>query len=433
MSADLFASRRGRVAVAGAIALLFFALRVALLFARDPFFDELYTRWISARSFGGILEALRHDSGPPLYYFIAKLFPSIPALRFFSLACSTAALFLLLRFERIGNARFLAAALLAVYPPAVLLSVDARSYALAALLLAIGVLAIDRDRPLLAVAMLVLAAYTHYYAVLFLPLLLVRRWLLSFVVACALFAPGLWLATHQPREATAWLAQSPFDGLVNVSFAGRYVEALFQPAPLWLVAVAWIALAIACARSMRFAWAVLVPIAGVLAFGLAGRPIYFPMRFESVIAVPLVLWTASSLERWRPAVRRVLFATLMMIGLVVCWVGILDHMRRPLDPYRTAARIAAKSASRPIVASGYAWLEVASTGRQPIAFPPEQAEHPGWRTRTPADAATLPAGELVWVGEIEGPELAVIRKGRRVRPIFVDRGVAVLLVGPKPM
>ncbi|HKO58823.1 MAG TPA: hypothetical protein VJ276_23350 [Thermoanaerobaculia bacterium] len=435
---DLLASRRGRTLVAAGIALLFLALRLALLFAREPFFDELFTRWIAAKSFAGILEALRHDSGPPLYYFVAHLIRSITLLRFFSLLCATAAFLLVLR------RNLAAAALLAVYPPAVLLAVDARSYAMAALLLTIAVLAIDADRPLLATVALVLACYTHYYAVLFLPLLLVRRWFLSFALACALFVPGLLLALRQPREATAWLAESHFDSLINVSFAGNYAEALFAPAPPWLVVVALLVLVVACSPSSAlrapspriggekaleepsprvrgFAAAVLIPIAGAIAFGLFGRPIYFPMRFESVIAAPLVLWTAFSLERWQPAVRRILFAALMLIGLVVTWRGIIDHVRRALDPFRAAALVAARQPG-PLVASGYAWLEVASTGREVIAWPPEQAKHPGWRAR--AQEGTLPAGTFIWVGEVGAPEL----RHRKVRPIFVDRGVAVLRV-----
>src|SRR5436190_1757118 len=64
------------------LTLLFLAPRLALLFTRQPFFDELYTRWIGAKSFGGIVAALHYDSGPPLYYFLVHLLgdPSVPLL-----------------------------------------------------------------------------------------------------------------------------------------------------------------------------------------------------------------------------------------------------------------------------------------------------------------------------------------------------------------
>ena len=53
-------------AVPAAILLLFFLPRAVLLFVRQPFFDELFTRWISAKSFGGIVdvEAALPESTP---------------------------------------------------------------------------------------------------------------------------------------------------------------------------------------------------------------------------------------------------------------------------------------------------------------------------------------------------------------------------------
>ena len=54
----------------------------------------------------------------------------------------------------------------AVFPPSVLFAVDARAYALCALFITIGVLYEKVD----AIAF-VLAAYSHFYGVLFFPLL----------------------------------------------------------------------------------------------------------------------------------------------------------------------------------------------------------------------------------------------------------------------
>jgi len=358
---------------------------------------------------------------------------SVLAARLISLACATVSFVLILRAERLGNLRFTAAALLAVYPPAVLMAVDARAYAMAAMFVTMAILwSAAAEPPLWKAALaLVAAAYAHYYAVLLFPLAV--KWRRN-VLLLALFLPGFLLALHQPREATGWLTTTHFDALRNLSFAGFYAEALFKPAPIALVIVALIVLAAAVARSFRFAPAVLIPIAGAIVFGLAGRPIYFPMRFESVIAPPLVLWAASSLDRWQPKVRRMLAAALLLIGVVVTWMGIVDHLRRPLDPTRSAALYVSRLQGMPIVASGYAWLEVASaTGREPIAFPPQQAEHPGWRHRLTlaearAAAKALPSGPFLFVGEASTPELAAIRELRPARPIFIDRGIVVLNV-----
>src|SRR5947207_4336674 len=76
------------------IVALFLAARIPLLFVRQPFFDELYTRWIAAKSFAGIVDALRYDSVPPLFSFVVHLFPSGPLL---SLLFAAAAVLVILR------------------------------------------------------------------------------------------------------------------------------------------------------------------------------------------------------------------------------------------------------------------------------------------------------------------------------------------------
>src|ERR1019366_9717324 len=107
---------------------LFLALRVPLFIYREPFFDELFTRWIAGKSFAGILAALRLDSGPPLYYFVVHAIgdPSIVATRVLSLICAAVSIVVILRATRWAPA---AALLLAVFPPAVLFAADARAYA----------------------------------------------------------------------------------------------------------------------------------------------------------------------------------------------------------------------------------------------------------------------------------------------------------------
>ncbi|HUJ13237.1 MAG TPA: hypothetical protein VL284_05530 [Thermoanaerobaculia bacterium] len=396
------------------IVALFFVLRVPLLLVRAPFFDELFTRWIAAKSFGGILAALRHDSGPPLYYFLVHLAgdPSIAALRGMSLLFATIALAALL-----VRKHLVAAALLAAFPPAVLLSVDARSYALCAMFVTIGVLALAEERAYVAAIAFVLAAYSHYYGALFFPLLPFagyrfpssprnRRqangnWL-AFGLAIVLFSPGVWLALHQPRESVAWIGASP-----------RWPEALFAQPPLWLLIVAALLFFLAAYPWNRFTLMTLVP----LAIALVVR-IYFPLRFESVIAAPLVLWLATS-------ARRILIAPLIAVGIAICAIGIIDHAHRPVDDYRAAAEFV-RNVPGPIVASGYLYLETISL-RPAIAFPPEQAEHPGWRA-TAAATDDLPRGAFVWIGERYAPELRLIERSRRVTPLYLNGRAAVVRV-----
>ncbi len=367
--------------------ILFFAARIPLLYLRQPFFDELFTSWISAKSFAGILEALRYDSGPPLYYFIVHV---VGHPRGLSLLFATIGFIALLRARGYG-----AALLLAVFPPAVLFAVDARSYALCAMFVTLGVLALERDRPYRAALAFVAAAYSHYYGVLFFPL--VRR--VRPALLLALFLPGLWLALHQPREAMNWMQH----------FA--YPDALFARPPVALIVL----IALLCVWAGFSRPDRLKPVHTqkhllnfVLPYVLS-LPIYVPLRFESVVATPLLLWLTST--------KRVI-----LFGLAACFatwtlIGIVDHAHRPIDDYRDAA-MHLSDAKEPVVASGYLYLETALL-RPVTAFPQEQAQHPGWRA-VAAAGSELPKGTFLWIGERNAPELSIIRQTRSVQPLYVN-------------
>jgi hypothetical protein len=426
------------------IGAIFLGTRVPLLLVRDPFFDELFTRWIAGKSFAGILSALRHDSGPPLFYFLVHLLgdPSVVATRVLSLLFATIAIVLMLRSRGGGSPATLAVILLAVFPPAVLFAVDARAYAMCAMFVTIAVLAIDEDRPVAAALALAAAAYSHYYGVLFFPLLLIgpaaellrlrsgqaaavqpaspfgfaqgrrRRYtrLGSLALASFLYLPGFWLALHQPAEARAWMSMI-------------WPDALFVRPPLALAIMGAVAFALSV-RVNRYMAMVFVPL--VIAIGLR---VYVPMRFEAVLAVPLVLWVAESLRRNR--FRLALMTAL--IGIAATWsaLGIIDHAHRPPDPYRQAAVWVAGSipASQTVVASGYCYLETLMNGHTNVAaFPPEQGEHPGWRA-LPRLEVPAPPGAFYWIGERGAPELGILLRQRRViKPLFVNDRAMVALV-----
>lgn len=421
---------------------LFFLLRVLLLIARDPFFDELFTLWMVRQPFGRIIPNLLHDSGPPLYYFLAR-FDSLLVLRLMSLAFATA------QFALVIRRSVLAALLLAVYPPAVLLAIDARSYALCALFVTIGVLAIADGRRMVAAIALVVGAYAHYYGVLFFPLLLtgvrrpelpavrsfadLRRFVQPFVVAVVLFVPALILALHQPRDATRWIGEALYAPLTNVSMGGFYPYWVFRAPPAGLIVIALVVLVIAVARSWDYAPAVVLPILFAIAFHLAGRAIYFPLRFESVIAAPLMLWCASSLARYPVPWRQAIAGALLLTGLVTVYIGILDHITRPLDPRQLAVIELAKIVrpNEPIVASGLCYLVATMRLDRPVeAWPPEQAAHPGWRTYSRPDPRTLPRGEFIWIGEMVAPDLQILQEARPLRPLFISDRVLIARAAP---
>ena len=402
------------------ILLLFAAARVPLLIVRAPFFDELFTRWIAGKSFAGILAALRHDSGPPLYYVLVHLLgdPSVIATRVLSLVCAAVAIILILRKTDVTPAL-----LLAVFPPAVLFAVDARAYALCAMFVTMAILAIDDDRPFVAALTLVAAAYSHYYGVLFFPLLLMRsaggppavppaarRRFYALALAVTLYIPGFWLALHQPSEARAWMT-------------ANWPDALFIRPPMALAIIGAVALALSL-RVNRYLVMVLVPL--ILAIALR---VYVPMRFEAVIATPLALWLAESLRLNR--YRLMLTTALMTIAILWTTLGIIDHTNRPPEPYRQAANWIAVNVppNQLVIASGYCYLETIMNGHQlVIAFPHEQGEHPGWRA-LPRTGVPIPQGAFYWTGERGAPELRIlIREHRIIQPLFINDRAMVALV-----
>jgi hypothetical protein len=425
-------NRQTLLAIAAVV--VFFLVRLALLIVREPFFDELFTVWMARRPVGTIFPALLQDSGPPLYYLIARI-PDVIALRVASLLIATITLALILTRKSLGDARYLGALLLAIYPPAALFAVDARAYSLCGLFVALGAISVHERRPAAAAGSFLLAAYTHWYGALFLPLVLLsgpkRKTMTVLAIAAVAFLPGLYLASRQPPQATAWLAdQNPFAALGTFMFAGPSAGALFAGPPLVVLVVSMIALIVAGARSWTFLPMVVVPVLFAIAFALAGRTVYFPMRFESVLAVPLVLWLATSLAAWAPRYRIVLCAVLCACGAVAIAMGVLEHARRPRDPYREAAIVLRQSAkpNERIVASGFLYLEATEQlGVTRVqAFPAEQGRHPGWRVAQLSNEP-LPQGEFIWIGERAAPELSALRQ-RRVRVLFKNDRAFILRV-----
>jgi hypothetical protein len=181
---------------------------------------------------------------------------------------------------------------------------------------------------------------------------------------------------------------------------------------------------LASLRINRYLFMVIVPLILAIASG-----VYVPMRFEAVIAAPLVLWLAASLRK--NGFRLALMTALVGVGIAWSTLGIIDHSNRPLDSHRQAARWVSANiaANQNVVASGYCYLETLMNGHSRVtAFPPEQAEHPGWRAR-PQAGLRSPAGLFFWTGERNAPELAVfVRDRRRIQPLFINDRAMVALV-----
>jgi hypothetical protein len=471
-------SRPFRLIAASAAAGVFIALRLLQLAWRPPFFDELFTVWIARLGPGAMLEALARDSGPPLYYLVVRLVtagdPAVFSARLVSLAAASALLALILLSRRLGNAAGVAALLLAVFAPHVHFSTEARAYALAGALAGAGCLALagwaagGRRASLVAgTGLLVAAGASHYYGVLFFPIPLAlgllartRRPVLEGALASAAaglaFLPGFLLALRQPSEAIAWMrlvgrGPSPLDPLRQLAFVADYPAVFIAPPPQGLHLAALLLTAVVVAAGARSAearrWGVitLVPVALAVAFGALGWNVYFPVRFEAVVAAPLVCWLAVSLLGIpRKGIRAALTILLLSGGLVSSYLGIMTSLSKRPDPWREAASFVHRTIpeSIPVVASGYAYLEVLAqrdaAWKPPVhGFPRRIEEHPGWTApASDADAtsalATLPPLPFVWVGERSSVEHRALVRAYRLRPLLAGRGILVAEATQRP-
>jgi hypothetical protein len=251
----------------------------------------------------------------------------------------------------------------------------------------------------------------------------------------------------QPRASMQWNVEgNPFGPFTNLPFAAPYPATLVPPPPMLLIVAALVVFAFAVMktfrspRASRFAVMTLLPAVVVSIAVMSGRRIYFPVRFESVIAVPLLLWLATAVQTHTRTARRLLVAAMVVIGLTVAFHSAAQYNDDQIDPFRSAA-LAAKehlAPDTPIVASGYLYLETISA-RTPAwnppvaAFPHEQAAHPGWRAqvapetlRAERDLLLARTRTVVWIGESSAPELQTLAEVCEGHLLYNNAYVAIV-------
>jgi hypothetical protein len=423
-------------AVAGALlARAFYAL------VRPAWFDETFTLWISRQPPARLLESLRLDSGPPLFYLLEKPFAVLegalgpaPTARLLPYLAA-AALFALAAVRRFSAGRAFPW-LLAACPLLAFYSAEARAYALLAALSLALFLATARARPGRASSAAAAAAtaallYTHYLGVLVvagsMALCLLRgrrRRLWPQAAGAALFLPWLPVLLRQPRAAVAWnstpLAESLGQSLAHLGFWGPpppYFGSWQPPAPWVGMALGAILLGgtVAAARrrtaiqdALFFA---LLPLAAAAAAGPWHR-VYFPARTE-MAALPVLLWAFARAARRSRAVRAGAAAA--------CALGLFAIARaaaRPPapPPYEVTAALVRRQA-RPgdlVVAAQAEYLPLRLSrdrGRLAadlVGVPSDVERHPGWfgfgppehpaaeRRRIDLAAARVPPGARIF-------------------------------------
>jgi hypothetical protein len=399
---------------AACIVALAAALRLIPFLARPLWYDEIFTVWAARLAPSRLIEVLRLDSGPPLFYLLCRplvlaaerLHGSDLLARLPSLAAGLAVLLAAAALpERDSRLRFLALA--AVSPLLILYAAEARPYALLGLeglVLFLLVLRAPQTRGRLAGAAALSAAalYTHYLALFLVAALAVvalargrRRPAGALLAGAVLFTPWLQVLGGQPAAATAWM-QEPLSGSVagflsTLGGAGRLPVPFGEPLPAMLVwagaaigILATAGLASAPAQSAaRDAGAVsLLALLAILAAG-ALRPIAFAGRSELAV-LPIWLWglaEASTVSR----LARAAAAAVAVASAIACVLALAGLPREAPGYSDFASRLAREARAGDVVfAGGSFYLPArlaADRGALPsrlFALPAALESHPGW-------------------------------------------------------
>ena len=397
------------------------AARLWLLVARPLWHDELFTVWASRLSLPALIDALRRDSGPPLFYLLEK--PLVRLADAFSLpdnlarvpswiaAASLAACAMSL--PR-GPSRHRFALLCAAAPLLLLYGAEARAYALLALLDLVVFLLLLRGaetpaRLALGGAAAAAALAMHSLALLFVGAAVVvalarRRWrsVATLGAAGVLFSPWIPVLLRQPPEAIAWIREpalvSAGGFLSALGGAGRLPPNFGVALPPALV----LAGALVAAAALLFTWRsgepdaraaeamALLTLAGVAALSFI-RPAAFAGRTEMAVLGVWLWGVANAGVRSRPA--RACAAAVIVVSAFSA--ALVLSSAPPPSPYADAvAALASRLQPGDGVVAGTGFYLPARLSadrgriRGPLAgYPADMALHPGWFTpRAPTDA-----------------------------------------------
>jgi mannosyltransferase len=342
--------RRSDAAVMAVVTLAAALARIPGLGRRGLWVDEAFTAIAASVSPAALVDLLRHDSGPPLYYLLVHAVTLVAgtgeaALRAPSAAAGIAGALVVAHVARrlgagaIGS--LLAGLMLALSPLLVHHAQDARYYAFLPLVAALALWSLEdairssasrsarrvRLRWVALAALFTLGAYLHTYGLLLVPAALayaigrgVRSWrplVLASLAALVLYLPWIPVLVEQVRfGATEWAARTfhplaPLASLEAFVPGGRApAHVLLPPGPIPPVGVAAVGILLAAGaiggtirsrerRSLVAAPALfsLVPMMLVWLVSLAARPIYVVGRADLLFLPGLVTALAVGLSR----------------------------------------------------------------------------------------------------------------------------------------
>ena len=421
------------------------ALRIGLMFDRELSFDEAATAFFARLTMADLWgDTGRLETNPPLFYMIAAALErmGLPAeyFRLASIAADVASIGLAALLARRFSNRFSAVAvawLVATSPVMVDVSVEARAYAmlamlgLAGVLLAVRVLDAGRRRDLVLLVLVEIAAlYTHNTAVIMLAALngmallawagrpsldmrLARRWVAAQAVVAVAWLPWLPVVFGQAVDDLAqfWIPRPDLAGLryemqkiigqPMVRWSQPWVDVVFLAGSALGLAGLW-----AGARRDR-------ALAVGLAFLLAGVPVatwlisqWRPLMNGRVLLwlVPLYLVLVAIALAWRPR-----WTAGLLVALVVLQLSTFPAWRaaRPGENWRDVAAMleaGMREGDALYVSTAPAILLLTHHGWQPAGHPLYGQTEGRWYRRFPGTilapdgvAAALGTSRRLWI------------------------------------
>jgi hypothetical protein len=418
-----------------------FMLRVLWLARDELWFDEAFSALIAVQSPGAIVDELRRDSSPPLYYFLLHFWQTAvgaepAALRAVSVACGIVAIYQVAALGRIlfgARVGLQAALLLGLSPLHIYYSREARPYSLLIVFVLWSLTSLamlrqgDHSRTRVALFCLatVCAAYTHNYGLLLLLVLAVwiaRGWVpvMPGCVAAAIvllaYAPWLYVLLQQVAMGAAgwvariWESTPPALALLK-SFAAFCIGGaapdyilLAESSAAIVHWVAYVLFALLVGRALivtpgrrnaaRVALAITI-LLGVPYLVSFAKPVYVVARYD-LVALPLFLIVAASgtAGLGRSAL---LCVNVSVLSLALVSIGGY-YSRAPVEEARAKASLLSRHAQPNdlVLCTGFTRnaLEyyVERAGRRQVfySYPASFGRHRGWiDERELADAAFL--------------------------------------------
>jgi uncharacterized membrane protein len=316
-----------------------FVLRVLFLTRDELWFDEAFSALIAVQSPSAIVDELRRDSSPPLYYFVLHFWQTAAgaepaALRAVSVAFGIVAIYQVAALGRIlfgAGVGLQAALLLGLSPLHIYYSREARPYSLLIVFVLWSLTSLamlrqgdhSRKRVALVCIATVCAGYTHNYGLLLLPVLAVwiaRGWVparpggVAVAIVLLVYAPWLYVLLQQVAMGAAgwvariWESTPPALALLK-SFAAfciggatpEYIM-LVNSSTVTVHWVAYVLFALLVGRALIFAPgrrnAGSVALAIMILLGVPylvsfAKPVYVVARYD-LVALPLFLILAAS-------------------------------------------------------------------------------------------------------------------------------------------